>query len=149
MKPQNRFFLVMGVIILVLGIALYAFLQRDQIPSQVFPAKIHRDCAPWDGSAFTVQIPWQNGTVIDISIWQSPEINLSKTFSFPDDTGQVGNAILIDSTDSPTPLSGTVFFSGVDASTPVEGKFDLRDTAGNQYKGLFHAEWQELMVLCG
>ncbi len=148
MKPRNRFFLVLGAIILVLGIALYTFLQSDQAPVQIFPATIHRDCAPWDGSAFTVQIPLQSGTVIDISIWQSPEINFPKTFSFPDTSGQVGNAILIPSAGVPQPLSGTVSFSRVDASIVVEGEFDLSDEAGNQFKGNFNAEWQELMMLC-
>jgi len=149
MKPRIQFFLIVGAIILVLGVALYTFLQRDQSPAQVYPATIQRDCAPWDGAAFTVRIPWQADTVIDISIWQSPDINFPKTFSFPDATGQVGNAILIYAAGVPEPLSGTASFSRVDQSIAVTGRFDMRDEAGNQFKGIFNAEWDNQMMLCG
>lgn len=149
MKPQNFLFPFLGAIILALGIAFYIFLQRDQINPQVYPATAQRDCAPWDGSAFTVQIPWQDGTVIDISIWQSPEIDFPKTFSFPDNSGQVGNVILILPVGDPQSLSGTVSFSTVNMSAPVKGTFDLKDEAENFYTGMFQAAWQEMMVLCG
>ncbi len=146
---KSRTALVIGIILLILGVALFTFFTRNQQPAEVFQATVHRDCAPWDGSAFTVQIPWQNETVIDISIWQAPEITLPKTFSFPDTTGQAGNAILILPVGNPEPLSGTVFFSDVDPSATVEGRFDLKDEAGNQFKAAFRAEWRELMMLCG
>jgi hypothetical protein len=110
---------------------------------------IHHDCAPWDGSAFSVQIPWQFGTVIEISIWESPEIHFPKTFSFPNNTGRIGNVILTHPVGLPESLSGTVSFSIVDQSNSVKGTFDLRGANGNRFFGKFDAEWSGLPALCG
>ena len=134
---------------LVILVALVTFFAQDQEPAQVFPAKVNRDCAPWDGSAFTVKIPRNNGTIIDISIWQSPEIKLPATFSFPDDLGQVGNAILIHPVGLPEQLTGTAFFWRVDQSSPVEGRFDFTSENGEQFQGRFEAEWMNEIVMCG
>jgi hypothetical protein len=154
MKPRTQLLIAIGLFIL--GIALYTLLNsftnsltRDRPSGQAFPATIQRDCAPWDGGAFTVHVPINAGTSIDISIWQSPDIRLPKTFSFPDDTGQVGNASLIHSVGLPEQLSGSVSFSGVDQSAVVNGKFDLRDAMGTQYKGTFKAQWDDQILLCG
>ena len=151
MKSRTQLFIAIGLFIL--GIALYTFLNgltRDQPSRQAFPATIQRDCAPWDGSAFTVHIPINAGTIIDISIWQTPDIQFPKTFSFPDDTGQVGNASLIHPGGLPGQLSGSMSFSGVDhPSTVVEGRFDLKNENGTQYKGTFKAEWDDQIMLCG
>lgn len=146
-KSRTLFFIAIGL--LILGIALFTFLTRNQEPAQVFPATVNRDCAPWDGSAFRVTIPMEDGTVIDIAIWQTPDIKFSKTFPFPDDTGQVGNASLRSASGEYEQLSGTVSFSRVGQSNPVEGEFDLTDEAGEQIKGKFKAEWENEVVMCG
>src|SRR5688500_188696 len=123
MKPRAQFLIVIGLIILILGITWSSFSRQDQESAQVFPATINRDCAPWDGSAFTVSVPMPDGEIINISIWQSPDIPVPVTFSFPDDTGQVGFAYI----HSDNQLSGEVFFLRVDTESPVEGKFSLND----------------------
>src|SRR5512138_3112665 len=136
MKSRTQLFI--AICLLILFIALYFFLARDETPLQDFPATIQRDCAPWDGSAFTVQIPISNdGTAISVSIWQAPDIQVKKTFSFPDTTGQLGNASLIHPVGVPEQLRGNVSFSGVDPSSVVEGMFNLSDENGTQYKGSF------------
>jgi len=122
---------------------------RSQASAQIFPASINRDCAPWDGSAFRVTIPMENGTSLDISIWKAPDIKFPTTFSFPDNTGQVGNASYQLSGDKYEQLSGKVFFSRVDQGSPVEGRFELIIEAGKQIKGQFKAEWGNLVVMCG
>jgi hypothetical protein len=147
MKSRTLFFITIGL--LILGIAAFIFSTRDQEPEQLFPATIDRDCAPWDGGAFTVKIPISDGTVIDISIWQSPEIKLPVTFLFPDGTGQVGNAILTNPVGLPDPLTGTVYFWNVNQDHPVEGKFELRTESGEVFKGQFKAEWGTFIALCG
>jgi hypothetical protein len=149
MKPQNRFLLALGLILFISGVALYPFFLQHHLPTQTHPATIRHDCAPWDGSAFTVQIPWQNGAVIHISIWQSPKIDFPKAFCLPDDTGDVGNAILIHPIGQPEPLTGIVYFPHVDTSSSVEGRFDLKDESGHGFSGLFNAVWQEQKVQCG
>ncbi len=114
MKPRTQFVIILGLVLLILGIAWSTFPGRNQVATQTFAATIQRDCAPWDGAAFTVLIlPEGQGDVIQISIWQSPELKLPKTFSFPDDTGQVGNASLMHSTGAVEQLSGKVSFSSV------------------------------------
>lgn len=147
MKSRTLFFIAPGL--LILGIALFSFSTRDQEHVQVFPATINRDCAPWDGSAFRVSVPMSAGNVIDISIWQSPDIKFSKTFSFPDATGQVGNASIRSASGEYEQLSGTVFFQRVDNGSHVEGRFELATETGQRFAGQFEAEWENKVALCG
>ncbi len=150
MKSRTQLFIAISLFIF--GIALYTFLDgfTRALPSeQALPATIQRDCAPWDGGAFTVHMPINAGTMIDISIWQSPDILVPKTFVFPDETGQVGNASLLHPDGLPGQLSGSVSFSGVDPSMVVEGRFNLRDGNGTQYRGTFKAQWDDQIMLCG
>ena len=149
MKSQTRIRVVLGLSILIVGISLFAYAIRIQRSTQVFPATVNRDCAPWDGAAFTVRIALSGGDIIDISIWQSPEIKFPVTFSFPDNTGQVGNAILNHPVGLPEPMSGTVFFWRVDRENPVEGKFDFVTETGERFEGQFKAEWENQTMMCG
>ena len=149
MKPRIQFLIAIGLIILVLGITWYSFSTRNQAAVQVFPATINRDCAPWDGSAFTVSVPMKDGTIIYISIWQSPDIKLPARFSFPDETGQVGNAHILPELDPLQPLSGEVSFRRVEEGIPVEGGFNLMTESGKQFKGRFKAEWGNEIIYCG
>lgn len=145
MKPRTQFLIVIGLITLILGVTWYSFSRRNLEPAPIFPATINRDCAPWDGAAFTVLIPYDSMTTISISIWQSPDIKLPVTFSFPDDTGQIGFAYL----HPENPLSGKVSFLRVEEARPVEGRFDMRDESGKQFIGKFKAEWDNGAVMCG
>jgi hypothetical protein len=147
MKSRTLFLIAIGL--LVLGIAIFTFSTRNQEPAQIFPATVNRDCAPWDGSAFRVSVLLEDGTVIDIGIWQVPDIKFSKTFSFPDDTGQVGYASLRSASDEYQQLSGTVFFQRVDVESPVVGRFDLVTEDGQRFEGQFEANWEDQMALCG
>ena len=149
MKSRTQYFILIGLIVFILGIALFTFSTRDQEPAQVFPATVNRDCAPWDGSAFTVSIPYEAGSVINISIWQSPDIKLAVKFSFPDETMRIGNATYLLRFSYSVQLTGTVFFWRVDMESPVEGEFDFLTEAGQRLKGKFKAEWGNEIVYCG
>ncbi|MCI0554265.1 MAG: hypothetical protein L0287_25230 [Anaerolineae bacterium] len=149
MKARTRFLIVVGLIILVLSIAWYTYPKRNQEPAQVFPATINRDCAPWDGAAFTLSIPTEDGIIIYVSIWQSPDIKLPVTFTFPDETGQIGFAYIIPDLDPLQQLSGEVFFWRVEEGIPVEGEFNFTTESGKQFKGKFKAEWGDQVVYCG
>ena len=149
MKPRTQFLIVVGLSILIFGITWHSFSRRNQEPAQFLPATINRDCAPWDGSAFTVSIPLDNGTIINISIWQSPDIKFPKTFLFPDDTGQVGNANLISANGEYETLSGEVQFEGVRETLPIEGRFRLKSERGGEFVGQFKAEWGSQVTMCG
>jgi len=148
MKQRIQFFITIGVLIVIFVITWISFSRHDQASAQVFPATINRDCAPWDGSAFTVSIP-MDGEIINISIWQSPDIKLPARFSFPDETGQIGYAYIIPELDPLQQLSGEVFFWRVEEGIPVEGEFDLLTEAGQQFKGKFEAQWGNEIVYCG
>jgi len=113
------------------------------------PASINRDCAPWDGAAFRVSVPMDDGTVIDISIWQAPDIKFSKTFSFPDDSGQIGNAMIRSINGEYEALSGEVRFERVVEGMPVEGRFSFTSERGEAFNGQFKAEWGNVIVMCG
>ena len=149
MKSRTQFLIGMGVIIVMTGIALFTFLTRNQQPGQIFPATVNRDCAPWDGPAFTVSIPYDSASTIMISIWQSPDRLFPSTFSFPDETGWVGNAIRVTSSDEYEQLIGKVILGRVEQGTPVKGEFRLRAESGEQFRGKFEAQWGNEMVYCG
>jgi len=133
---------------LIISIAWYAFSTRKLTLTQIYPATINRDCAPWDGSAFTISIPIQ-GKGITISIYRSPDVKLPATFLFPDDTMSVGNALLVLPIGPPEPLTGKMSFQRVGQGIPVEGQFDLVTNAGEHFKGRFIAEWKNEIVYCG
>jgi len=149
MKPRTSFAIAIGLLILILSITWYTFSTPNQEPAQIFPATINRDCAPWDGSAFTVSIPHEAGSAINISIWQSPDIKLPVKFSFPDKSMRIGNATYLLRFSYSVQLTGTVFFWRVDRESPVEGEFDLLTEAGQRLKGKFKAEWGNEVVYCG
>jgi hypothetical protein len=117
--------MAMGLLTLLFGITWISFTSRDQKPVPTFPATIHRDCAPWDGSAFTVSISME-AQQVTISIYQSPEIQFPTTFSIPDDRMSIGNALLILPIGSPEPLTGKVSFQRVVQDIPVAGLTSLQ-----------------------
>ena len=147
MKFRTQLFV--AVALLISGIAWFTFLNRNKEPAQVFPATINRDCAPWDGSAFTVSIPMNDGTIIHVSIWQLPEIRFPVRFSFPDESGQVGIAYTAPELDPLQQLKGEVSFRRVEKGIPVEGEFDFRTESGKRFKGRFKAEWGNEIIYCG
>ncbi len=147
MKSRTLFFVTLGL--LLLGVAIFIFSTRDQEPAQTFSATINRDCAPWDGPAFTVTVRYDPTTTITISIWQSPDIKIPTTFTFPDDTGQVGTAYILPELDPLQLLSGTVLFQRVDEGSPVAGRFELVTQAGQHFAGQFEAGWENQIALCG
>ena len=149
MNSRTLFFIAISL--LILGIALFTFSTRDQEPAQVFPATVNRDCAPWDGSAFTVSIPFDSISTITISIWQAPDIKFPVTFSFPDETGQVGNATARSGSASGgyETLSGEARFESVSVDNVVEGRFNFTSEGGGQFTGKFIAEWGSEIVYCG
>src|SRR4030095_4327907 len=108
--------------------AYYIYSNQKPEPLPVFSATIQRDCAPWDGSAFAVSIPMEEGLTIAVSIYRSPDIRFPDTFSFPDATGNIGNALLQLPIGVPEELSGKISFQSVLQECPVEGEFDLRTT---------------------
>jgi hypothetical protein len=149
MKSRTPFLLASIFLILLSVIAIFTFSARNQEPLPVFPATINRDCAPWDGSAFTVAIPYDPGSFINISIWREPDIKLPARFSFPDESMRMGSASFLLRFSYSVELTGTVFFWHVEQGSPVEGRFDLRTEAGQRLTGKFHAEWGDQIAMCG
>jgi hypothetical protein len=147
MNIRTQFYIAISL--LALGMVWYILAVQSLGTAPTFPATVNRDCAPWDGSAFTVRIPWNKGDVINVSIWQAPDIKFSATFSFPDDTGQVGNASYQFASGEYEQLSGIVFFWRVDRESPVEGWFKLFAEQGQHFDGQFKAEWENQVILCG
>ena len=148
MKPRTQLLFVLGLLIVVFGLTLYTFSAHNPEHLPVFPATLNRDCAPWDGSAFTVSIPVQE-SMLKISIYQSPDITRPVTFSFPDETMRDGMAFLLLPVGSPEQLTGKVFFQGVEPGIPVEGRFDFVTDTGQHFSGKFRAEWGNQIVYCG
>src|ERR671919_392670 len=119
MKYQTLRYAPLVLVILALGGIWLFYALQDPEPMPVLPATINQDCAPWDGSAFTVSIPSSERTIINVSIWQSPDIKLPATFSFPDETGQIGFAYILTEPDHIQELVGEVSFSRVEEEIPV------------------------------
>lgn len=136
------------LVLIAFGTAwLLSALQEEPLP--LYAATIDRDCAPWDGMAVTVSIPWWDTATVNISIYQSPPIMHPVTLSLPDETMESGNAYLLPPAQLPEPLTGKVFFERVEAEKLVEGRFDLVSEAGQKFRGRFQAEWGNQVVYCG
>lgn len=148
MTDRNHLFAIVGLLLLITGAVLFIRLTREPESALQFSASVERDCAPWDGPAFTVSIPLEEA-VIKISIYQSPDIQRSRRFSFPDATMREGHALLLLPVDVTETLTGTVSFQRVEQGEPVEGQFDLSTGAGRHFKGAFVAEWENKIVYCG
>jgi hypothetical protein len=148
MKFRVSLYIAIVLLIFILDLAWFTFSTRNQEPEQIFAATINRDCAPWDGSAFSVSIPVE-GSVIHISIYQPPNVNHQTAFSFPDETLSMGNAILVTSVSSSEQLTGKVSFSRVEQGLPVEGAFELVTEVDEQFKGKFVAHWGNENIYCG
>jgi hypothetical protein len=148
-KQWTSFRALIVVALVAFGtIWLISILKNEELPP-LYPARIDRDCAPWDGAAFTISIPWNQAATVYISIYQSPEIIHPVTFSFPDKTMRIGNAYLPRPDGSPEQLTGKVFFAGVHTGRTVEGRFDLTSTRGEKFIGTFRAEWGNQVAYCG
>ncbi|HZJ22609.1 MAG TPA: hypothetical protein VFD54_04820 [Anaerolineales bacterium] len=150
MKPRIQFLITISVLIVILVITWISYSNRGPEPMQIFPATIHKACAPWDGPAFTLFISLNDGNFMQVFIWQAADIPVPVTFGFPDQTGQVGFAYI-----GPIhePLqqeqSGEVSFQRVEKDVPVEGEFDFRTENGKRFIGKFKAEWDNAIVMCG
>ena len=147
MNSRTLFFAAAALIVMVAAI-LFMFQVRVEEPLPLFPASVDRDCAPWDGAAFTVSIPLED-EMIEISIYQPPDIQRFVRFSFPDETLREGHALLVLPVDVPETLTGQVSFQRVEQGVPVDGQFDLSTAAGRHFKGAFLAEWGNETVYCG
>ena len=147
MKTRTPLFIAIGL--LILALAFFVFSTRNEKNAQIFPATINRDCAPWDGSAFTISFHYDPVTTLTISVWQSSNFTFPTTFIFPDETGQVGYAYVLPELGPLEELTGTVTFQRVEEGLPVKGEFDFMTGSGKQFKGKFIAEWGNEVVYCG
>jgi len=147
MKPRTWYYVL--VAIFALGISLLLFSANDRERPQFFDATAARDCAPWDGSAFAIRIAYRPGSIIEISIWRSPDLKFPAVFSFPDESRAVGNALYLPQFGPPMQLSGRVTFRGVEQGIPVSGEFNLRAQGGEQFLGKFKALWTDIPAFCG
>jgi hypothetical protein len=149
MKSRIPLYVLIAFIMIALASVWFLIPSKNREPLQSFPATIDRDCAPWDGAAFSVSIPVNDGAVINISIYQAPDIRLPVTFSFPDETMPDGNALLLLPVGLPEQLTGKVWFQRVEEGNSVEGRFNLTSERGGHFNGNFRAEWGDKVVYCG
>ncbi len=149
MKSRILLYALIGLSALAFVIFWFSYSTNDQENTKVFDATVNRGCAPWDGSAFTVSIPYDPISTIEVSIWQSPDMERPVTFSFPDETGRIGSATHRPQFGSSEQLTGKVFFWHVEQGIPIEGEFNLFTEAGRQLKGKFKANWGDFIAMCG
>ncbi len=116
-----------------------------QTPLPIFQATVNHDCAPWDGGAFTILIPYDSASTLQVSIWEPVELDRLVTFSFPDESGRVGYAVL----NTGEPLNGKVSLRNLREGTQMEGEFDLSTDSGTRFNGKFIATWGDFVPLCG
>lgn len=149
MKPHRRLVLLIILFVIALGGIFYFYSLPNQESEKIFPATVSRDCAPWDGSAFTVTVQLDMETIVFISIWRSPDIPSPSTFELLDKNQQIGEAYLLPTSGMRIELSGKVWFQHVEEGTPIEGRFRLTSERGEAYEGGFTAEWESPTVYCG
>lgn len=145
MKPRTNSHIFLALALLTLGLGCSP--RPPQSP--VLGASISRDCAPWDGSAFTLSIPSPGAGVVQVSIWRAPDIAAPIRFAFPDPNQRDGNTSYRHSDGTDDILSGTVTFRSVQVGAPVEGQFRLASKRGAVFEGRFIAEWGTVQAYCG
>lgn len=148
MKPGILLYTLIGSLAVALIVWIYSATQTSRTDT-VFVAVVNRDCAPWDGTAYTITIPSQAGSVIVVSIWKSPNLPFPVTYSFPDSSGRVGTAVLQSALDPFQQLNGKLTLQPFEAGSPVRGRFNLFSENGEQFTGNFKAEWGNQTALCG
>jgi hypothetical protein len=149
MQPRTQYSIAVSLLILLLGVGLSIFLKQGLEPRRVLPATVDRDCAPWDGAAFRISIPYELGSALEISIWKSPESQAPVAFSFPDPTGSVGEAFYRSPFGTSQPLTGRVAFWQLGGEHPIEGDFSFVTADGRDLSGSFQAVWGRTSAVCG
>lgn len=148
MKPRTLLYTLIGSLALVIIFWIYSTTQTVQT-DVVFEATVNRDCAPWDGMAYTITIPDQTVSGIVVSIWKSPDFHFPVTYSFPDSSGRVGTAIHRSAYGSSQQVNGKITLQPFEAGSPIEGRFNFTSEDGKQFNGNFKAEWGNQIALCG
>ena len=149
MKPRNAFYVMAGLLIVFAALIWIYSRTKDNGDIPAYNATVNMECAPWDGAAFRISIPYKMGSVIGISIWQTPDIKAPVDFSFPDQTGHVGDAVYQPQFVDAEQLSGTVTLQTVGREIPVEGRFNFTLAGGESFNGKFKAQWGNQIMLCG
>jgi hypothetical protein len=148
MKLRTLSYALIGSLILAVILWVYFTIQTVQT-DVVFEAIVNRDCAPWDGMAYTIIIPDRAGSKIVVSIWKSPDFHFPGTYSFLDSSGRVGTAVLQSPVDSFQPLNGKITMHPFKAGNPIEGWFNFTTEDGGVFIGNFKAEWGNQTAFCG
>jgi len=148
MKPRTLLYILIGLSALVIILWIY-FTTQTAGTDVVYEAAVNRDCAPWDGMAYTITIPDQAGSVIVVFIWKSPDFHFPVTYSFPDSSGRVGTAVYQSTLDSFQPLNGKIILQPFEVGSPIDGRFNFTLEDGEQFVGSFKAIWGNQIALCG
>jgi hypothetical protein len=113
------------------------------------PATVDADCAPWDGAAFTVTVPYGGGDSIRISIYHAPDFKRPTQFMLPEEIGKDGNATYQTAAGEYQMLRGRIWFDRVESGRLVEGSYVLETESEAQFSGRFVATWGTTGVPCG
>lgn len=118
------------------------------------PAVAWRDCAPWDGAAFTVAVGRPGQKDVDraqpwlrIAIWHEASIRNPVTYRFPDTDGKTG-AVQYGGTAFPS-VTGTVSFTRAVFGDDLDGSFAFVAPDGQKIVGRFHGRWSPDVAVCG
>ena len=149
MKNRIRLYSLIGMSAIVLGLIWFLRPTKGQEIKRVFNGTVNRDCAPWDGGAFTVSIAYDPRSVIVISVWRLPDINHPISFSFPDQKGNIGTAFYKPLSGDAIELSGSIYFQDVEEDNPLTGDFNLSSVNGDRFEGHFNVRWSSVIVMCG
>ena len=148
MKYRTLFYTLIGSLVVAIILWIY-FTTQAGGDSTIFEASVNQDCAPWDGMAYTITIPFHAGSMIDVSIWQSPDFQFPVTYSFPDSSSRVGTAGYKSASGSVQQVSGKIILQPFEVGSPINGMFNFTSEDGEQFKGNFKAEWGNQDTACG
>ena len=143
-----------GIASVAVGLLAAVTVARAAQEPRLSPAIAWRDCAPWDGPAFTVAVGREGATSVDparpwlrISIWQEAGTRHGVTYRFPDTTQKLG-AVEYGGTAFPS-VNGTVTFPSAVSEEVVAGSFDFMTPDGRHLAGRFRGGWRPVAALCG
>jgi hypothetical protein len=146
--------ILVGTLVCVAGVQLAAADGADaQAPR---PPTIYYSFAPWDGTAYDIEIPLEPGSEgakpnIRINIWGYPRFSGPHTIHFTGKEDPGGGPLKGDgiahfqaeaSKSPPERLKGTVSFNVLLEDKPVTGTYEFVTLDGKRtFKGSFQATW--------
>ena len=118
-------------------------------------AVVRPDCAPWDGPAITIYLTTKRSAreitapLLKISLWRNlpPPLNQPISLNSSSQLGVATRCLRLEHCEAA--LSGTITLTSYTARGGAAGSYELKFKNGEEERGSFRADWQNIVQMCG